>query len=290
MSASPATLILLPGLDGTEIFFRPLLAALPPWIRARCVEYPTWGPNDYGDLLPLVRDACRACDDFFLLGWSFSGPLALMMAAESPGALRGVILCASFIAAPWPFLRVLRGAVTAPVARLFPVVSRALALFGRYSSRDFRRDRLECLSRVPPSVFEPPAESSYPLTLRHGRTLTAFHGFYDHGLALPSLAKADPEPVLWISPADAASRGVADGAAITMRNARGEMHCRAHVTPRIPTGTVWMRDGWSELNTLTSGDAVLPDAAVDVLGFSAGQASFDARVEVAPVVESPART
>ena len=50
-------------------------------------------------------------------------------------------------------------------------------------------------------IFEPPAESSYPLTLRHGRTLTAFHGFYDHGLALPSLAKADPEPVLWISPA-----------------------------------------------------------------------------------------
>src|SRR5437867_848295 len=92
-------------------------------------------------------------------------------------------------------------------------------------------------------VFEPPAESSYPLTLRHGRTLTAFHGFYDHGLALPSLAKADPEPVLWISPADAASRGVADGAAITMRNARGEMACPAHVTPRIPTGTVWMRDG-----------------------------------------------
>ena len=140
-------------------------------------------------------------------------------------------------------------------------------------------------------IFEPPAESSYPLTLRHGRTLTAFHGFYDHGLALPSLAKADPEPVLWISPADAAARGVADGAAIVMRNARGEMHCRAHVTPRIPPGTVWMRDGWSGLNTLTSGDAVLPDAAVDVLGFSAGQAAFDARVEVAPlVVESRART
>ena len=74
-----------------------------------------------------------------------------------------------------------------------------------------------------------------------------------------------------------------------MRNARGEMHCRAHVTPRIPPGTVWMRDGWSGLNTLTSGDAVLPDAAVDALGFSAGQAAFDARVEVAPLVESRAR-
>jgi len=132
-------------------------------------------------------------------------------------------------------------------------------------------------------VYEAPADSSYPLTLRQGRTLTAFHGFYDHGRALPSLAKADPEPLLWISPADAAARGIADGAAITLANARGEMRARAHVTSRIPAGTVWMRDGWSGLNTLTSGDAVLPDAAVDALGFSAGQAAFDARVDVTPL-------
>ena len=120
-----------------------------------------------------------------------------------------------------------------------------------------------------------------PLTLRQGRTLTAFHGFYDHGRALPSLAKADPEPLLWISPVDAAARGITDGAAITIHNARGEMACRAQVTPKIPAGTVWMRDGWSGLNTLTSGDAVIPDAAVGALGFSAGQAAFDACVEVA---------
>jgi len=136
-------------------------------------------------------------------------------------------------------------------------------------------------------MFEAPAESpSHPLTLRQGRTLTAFHGFYDHGRALPTLAKADPEPVLWISPDDAAARGVTDGAAIAMRNERGEMRCRAHVTAKIPAGTVWMRDGWPDLNTLTSGDAVIPDAAVDALGFSAGQAAFDARVEVTPIAAS----
>jgi hypothetical protein len=61
------------------------------------------------------------------------------------------------------------------------------------------------------------------------------------------------------------------------------MRARAHVTSRIPAGTVWMRDGWSGLNTLTSGDAVLPDAAVETLGFSAGQAAFDARVDVTPL-------
>jgi hypothetical protein len=58
------------------------------------------------------------------------------------------------------------------------------------------------------------------------------------------------------------------------------MRARAHVTPRIPAGTVWMRDGWPGLNTLTAGDAALPGHAVEAVGFAAGQAAFDARVEV----------
>jgi anaerobic selenocysteine-containing dehydrogenase len=125
--------------------------------------------------------------------------------------------------------------------------------------------------------------SPFPLTLRQGRTLTHFHGFYDHGRALPTLAKADPEPALWVAPADAAARAVADGDAIRIHNERGAMTARAHVTPRVPAGTVWMRDGWDGLNRLTSGDAVLPDRAVDAFGFSGGQATFDAKVEIEPI-------
>ena len=97
---------------------------------------------------------------------------------------------------------------------------------------------------------------------------------------MPSLAKADPEPELWIAPDDAAARSIADGAPIRIHNERGEMNARARVTARIPVGTVWMRDGWDGLNRLTSGVAVLPDAAVDLFGFSGGQASFDAKVDV----------
>lgn len=122
-----------------------------------------------------------------------------------------------------------------------------------------------------------------PLAFRQGRTLTQFHGFYDHGRALPTLARLDPEPVLWISLADGRARGVADGAAIRIWNARGEFRARAHVTDRVPPGTVWMRDGWTGLNDLTAGEAVLPDAAVDAFGFAAGQAAFEAAVEVAPL-------
>jgi anaerobic selenocysteine-containing dehydrogenase len=132
-------------------------------------------------------------------------------------------------------------------------------------------------------LHEPlPASSGYPLAFRQGRTLTQFHAFYDQGRALPTLARLDPAAMLWLSVPDAAARGIAEGAAIRIFNARGEMRCRAHVTDRVPAGTVWMRDGWAGLNELTSGAAVLPDAAVEAFGFSGGQAAFDAAVEVAP--------
>jgi len=122
----------------------------------------------------------------------------------------------------------------------------------------------------------------YSLALTQGRTMTHFHSFYNNGQALPTLARRETEPTLWISQADAATRELADGATIRIFNERGELMARAHVTERIPAGTVWMRDGWPALNGLTSGAAVLPDIAVDLFEFSAGQSSFGAMVEVAP--------
>jgi anaerobic selenocysteine-containing dehydrogenase len=124
------------------------------------------------------------------------------------------------------------------------------------------------------------AGSVYSLALTQGRTLAHFHSFYNNGRELPTLARLEAEPALWMSSDDAAMRNVADGAAIRIFNARGDLHARARVTDRIPPGTVWMRDGWPNLNRLTAGAPVLPDAAVDLFAFSAGQASFDTMVEV----------
>ena len=147
---------------------------------------------------------------------------------------------------------------------------------------EFHSERALGLGLPALPVYEERPASSYPLTLRQGRTLTQFHGFYDHGRALPTLARLDPEPELWISPADGAARGLRDGASIRVYNERGEMKVRARVTEKIPPGTVWMRDGWTGLNELTAGYPCIPDEAVDTFGFSGGQASFDAMVEVAP--------
>lgn len=133
-----------------------------------------------------------------------------------------------------------------------------------------------------PSVdAEASTASAYPLTLTQGRTLTHFHAFYNNGSELPTLARRESEAQLWVASADAAERRVTEGAAIRIFNERGELSARAHVSDRIPAGTVWVRDGWPGLNRLTAGTAVLPDAAVDLFAFSAGQASFDARVDVA---------
>ncbi len=123
---------------------------------------------------------------------------------------------------------------------------------------------------------------TYVLALAQGRTMNHFHSFYNNGDVLPTLARRETEPTLWISRADAVARKLSDGAAIRIFNDRGELTARAHITNRIPAGTVWMRDGWPGLNTLTSGTAVLPDVAVDFFAFAAGQARFDALVEVKP--------
>lgn len=147
---------------------------------------------------------------------------------------------------------------------------------------EFYSERARQLGLPPLPVHEDLPPSPYPLVLRQGRTLTHFHGFYDHGRALPTLAKLDPQPRLWISPHDAAARGLHDGAPIRIYNERGAFEAYARVTERIPAGTVWIRDGWEGLNRLTSGAPVLPDEAVDVFGFAAGQSTFDAMVDVIP--------
>ena len=207
-------------------------------------------------------------DDFF--PWSSdSGPLDAILDHPATGHASVAALTAE------GGMRALNVSHVAHPDLKFPTPSGKIELYST---------RAADLGLPPLPVHEAPAAATpFPLTLRQGRTLTHFHGFYDHGQALPTLAKADPGPVLWISPADAAARGVTDGAAIRIHNERGALSARALVTTRIPPGTVWMRDGWLGLNELTAGASVIPDAAVDAFGFSGGQAAFDARVEVEPV-------
>jgi anaerobic selenocysteine-containing dehydrogenase len=149
--------------------------------------------------------------------------------------------------------------------------------------------RAEALGLPPLPVYQEPAESPasapelaarYPLTFRQGRTFASFHGFYDEAQALPTLAKVNPGPELWISPADAAERGISQGDRIEIVNDRARVEARAKVTDDLPPGVVWMRDGWLAVNALTSNQPCVPPAASEALPIPGGQASYEALVEV----------
>ncbi len=99
-----ARLLLLPGMDGTGRMFAPLVACLSPTFEARVISYPGDALLGYAELKILVERALPRDDDYFLLAESFSGPLALEVAAGRPAGLRGVILAASFASSPLSWL------------------------------------------------------------------------------------------------------------------------------------------------------------------------------------------
>lgn len=142
------TLVLLPGLDGTEILFGPLVSRLPSWINPVVVRYPASGPNAYDDLVPIVNQAVDSLTDFVILGWSFGGPLALMIAVQRPSQVAGVILCASFVTPPRPGLIPFRFALTAPVIATVRALRRTRLLVPGWASAEMRRAKAATWRRV----------------------------------------------------------------------------------------------------------------------------------------------
>ncbi|MBA5866293.1 MAG: alpha/beta fold hydrolase [Nitrospira sp. CR1.3] len=142
------TLVLLPGLDGTDVFFRPLLAALPESVHPEVISFPAAGANEYTDLLKIVCEAVRGIPSFYVLGSSFSGPLALMVAAMEPKTVLGVILSVSFLRAPRPLYARLRFAAVTPVIWMIRACLRLPLWLARGSHDQLRLDKAETWRRV----------------------------------------------------------------------------------------------------------------------------------------------
>ena len=147
-------LILMPGMDGTGELFGPLLHALGNSIESSVLRYPTDEPIGYSELLPRVRAALPGSGSFVLLGESFSGPLAIMMADEAPAGLRGVILSASFATNPiqW-FPRIARPLVQPVFFRAMPRFTQIKALLGQYATPELCALLFKANSAVHPLVM-----------------------------------------------------------------------------------------------------------------------------------------
>ncbi len=110
------TALLLPGLDGSGRLYAPLLAAGPRAFEPEVLSYPPDEPLGYDALVARVRPRLPR-RRFVLLAESFSGPVAIRLAAERPEGLEALVLAATFLHAPLnPLLHPIRGLVG---ARLF---------------------------------------------------------------------------------------------------------------------------------------------------------------------------
>lgn len=132
------TIVLLPGMDGTGLLFESFVAALSPEFDTIVVRYPGDEPLGYPALETIARAAMP--DDgrpFILLGESFSGPIAISLAASAPPGLKALILCCSFAGNPRPLLGKLRFVRGLPFWRA-PVKLSSWLLMGRHANDDMR--------------------------------------------------------------------------------------------------------------------------------------------------------
>jgi pimeloyl-ACP methyl ester carboxylesterase len=151
---SNIALVLLPGLDGTGFLFNDFVAELPAHVEPIVVRYPTHQPLSYMRLEGIVRWSLPKARPFALLGESFSGPIAISIAASKPAGLVGLVLCCTFARYPRNFLRRLHSLapyvpvagplvaaarrVVAPVAVEPSVASKLDTARGMVSKRVFR--------------------------------------------------------------------------------------------------------------------------------------------------------
>ena len=90
-------IVLLPGLDGTGRLFKRFIAAAPRQLSLTSIALPP-DPLNYNDLADRVAPNLPMGKPLILIAESFSGPLALALAARRPTA--ALVFCNSFVVAP----------------------------------------------------------------------------------------------------------------------------------------------------------------------------------------------
>lgn len=147
------TLVLLPGFDGTGLLLADFVACFGPDVDVIVVSYPRDEPLGYAGLEAVARSFLPSDRPFFLLGESFSGPIAISIAASAPPGLLGVILCCSFARNPLPLLAVARPFVRVLPVRTLPVSWLGPFLLGRFSTPVLRSALARAVVSVAPAAL-----------------------------------------------------------------------------------------------------------------------------------------
>jgi pimeloyl-[acyl-carrier protein] methyl ester esterase len=101
---TPLDTVLLPGFDGTGRLSRYFVDALPPQLTPSVIAYPLDVPESYSDLEARVRSLLPCDRAFVIVAESFSGPIAIRIAAKNPKGLVALVLIGTFIHNPVRFV------------------------------------------------------------------------------------------------------------------------------------------------------------------------------------------
>ena len=161
-------IILLPGLDGTGILFKPLLDALPNNTDSLIIDYPTNEKLSYSELVNYVIDQLPN-ERFVLVGESFSGPIAYKIALLKPDKVASVIFVATFLSNPRKFL--LKTASFLPISLLLslpiPTLMIKTLLLGRSANIEIINLFKQSLKQVPPHILSFRLQEIAKLTNKH---------------------------------------------------------------------------------------------------------------------------
>lgn len=147
-------LIVLPGLDGTATLHSDFVSSVGEAFDAiDIVAYPRDKRLDYAELERIARAALPDSKPFILLGESFSGPIALSIAASPPANLIGLVLSTTFARSPVPLLSPLAFLARAMPVRSVPGTLLSWLLLSRWARPPLETALRDALMLVDPDVI-----------------------------------------------------------------------------------------------------------------------------------------
>ena len=141
-------IVLLPGLDGTGLLFSRFVTALGSEFEPIVVQYPCNQALDYAEHESIARSFLPRDRPYIILGESFSGPIAISLAASKPPGLVGLVLCCTFARNPLVFQARFKSLLGLVPFNLIPKVFQSPLIFGRFSSPSLRAEHRAAVSQV----------------------------------------------------------------------------------------------------------------------------------------------
>ncbi len=154
--------IILPGIDGVAELRDEVAGCLSQKRPVSVVAIPVDGSRY--DVLADQIIALLPPHPFVLLGESFSGPLAIEIAARAPERVAGLVLAATFARNPWP--RFLAAGTGLFDHRRLPRFILEAALFGATGNPDVRQRLHDLLRDVPPKLIAERAAAALTADMR----------------------------------------------------------------------------------------------------------------------------